>query len=46
MNIYLSLARFGIPGFYKKKKMIELFALTSRAFRCEIPELTDRKSVV
>ena len=39
MNIYLSLARFGIPGFYKKKKLIELFELTARAFQCERPRL-------
>jgi hypothetical protein len=39
MNIYLSLARFGLPGFYKKKKMTELFELTSRAFQCDRPEL-------
>jgi len=39
MNFYLTLAHLGIPEFYKKKKMIELFELTSRAFQCERPEL-------
>lgn len=39
MNIYLSLACFGVPDFIKKRKIKELFELTARAFQCEMPEL-------
>jgi len=39
MNVYLSLARFGIPDFLKKIKMRELFERTARVFQCEMPEL-------
>jgi hypothetical protein len=42
MNIYLGLARIGVPDFIKKKKMAELFELTARAFQCEMPELNGR----
>jgi hypothetical protein len=39
MNLYLSLARLGVPDFIKKRKLAELFELTASAFQRELPEL-------
>ena len=39
MNLLLKIARIYIPPFYKKKKLIELFELTARAFQSDISNI-------
>lgn len=38
MNLRLSVLKFHIPAFIKKKKLDELFGLTALAFGCDPPE--------
>ena len=39
MNLLLLLAQLYIPGFYKKKKLDELYGLTAKAFSCQVPDI-------
>jgi hypothetical protein len=38
MNLRLQLAQIYIPGFIKKKKLVELFNIAAAAFQCAVPE--------
>jgi hypothetical protein len=39
MNILLTAARLYIPGFIKKRRLAELFAITAEAFGCIMPDI-------
>jgi hypothetical protein len=39
MNLLLKIAQIYIPGFIKKKKLLELFEITAQAFQCDVPGL-------